>query len=217
MRKAVLVLLALALPRLATAEVTAGSSGAVLLASVYRRVPRAEDPGLRHGNSSLEQPDRLSIRQLGRPLQRQELQDLDDERDDRHSLLTSGFATVVNLSRLGFDPDPLTQKVGACGALKVEAQNDSGQSVDVDSVFDTVDVQLSTSSSTGAFYSDSSCTSPADSVSIAPGLSGVTVYYKDTTAQDGVILQADGDVIAVAFAEPEMFMGMGRAMIEASD
>jgi hypothetical protein len=105
---------------------------------------------------------------------------------------TEAIITVVAMSQLGFDPDPLTQSIGTCGALKVEAQDSSGQAVAVTDVLGTVTIYLGTSSSTAAFYSDSSCTSSADSVSIAPGSSSVTVYYKDTTAQDSSTLQAQG-------------------------
>jgi hypothetical protein len=83
------------------------------------------------------------------------------------------------ISKLAISGAALSQAVKACGALAIKSQDSSGNAVTLTS---QVALSLSTSSSTGTFYSDSGCSSAITSVLEPAASSSVTVYYKDTTA-----------------------------------
>ena len=83
---------------------------------------------------------------------------------------------VGDPAKLGFLA-ALSQAANACGVVKIAALDANGNQSPLSAA---LTLNLSSSSTTGVFYSDASCASPVTSVSIAAGSATATVYYKDT-------------------------------------
>jgi hypothetical protein len=83
-------------------------------------------------------------------------------------------------SQLAFASAPQTRAAGACSApVTVEARDPSGA---VRAVAANTTVNLTHSSSGGAFYSDAGCTTAVTSRVMSAGQSAVTFYWRDTQA-----------------------------------
>jgi len=69
---------------------------------------------------------------------------------------------------------------GVCTAVKVQAQESNGSPAPL---ANAITLSFASSSATGAFYADSSCSgTPVVSLSLVKGATDLTVYYKDSAA-----------------------------------
>ena len=83
-------------------------------------------------------------------------------------------------SQIVFASAPLNLTAGQCSsAITITSEDFFGN---LSSVSASTLISLSSSSSAGTFFSDSGCTMPVSSESIAAGSNGVTFYYEDTKA-----------------------------------
>jgi hypothetical protein len=83
-------------------------------------------------------------------------------------------------------------------ALTLQSRNSAGIPTDV--VANTV-ASLSTNSTSGTFYSDSSCTSAITTVTIAASTNGVTFYYRDALAGTPNLIASSSPLTPAAQSE----------------
>jgi hypothetical protein len=90
------------------------------------------------------------------------------------------FADAGQPTQLAFSTAARSTAVGACSAvISIQSRDVTGTASAVST--DTV-IALSSSSLTGVFYSDSTCSTVASSITLAATKSLVSVYYVDTAA-----------------------------------
>ena len=107
----------------------------------------------------------------------------DDDDDD----VTTTAATDTS-SQIAFTNTALSQDGFACGALTVAVQDSSGTAVAQPA---DIIIGLSSSDSTGAFYSDSSCSTAINEVTIPTDSSSSTLYYKQTSLSASTLTAAE--------------------------
>src|SRR5207237_111736 len=83
-------------------------------------------------------------------------------------------------SKLVFTTAAQTLNAGVCSLVAtVQSQDNSGNPANVASA---TTVNLATTSTGGTFYSNSTCTTPATTSTIAAGTSTASFYFKDSRA-----------------------------------
>ncbi len=101
--------------------------------------------------------------------------------------------------KLVFTTVAQTLTAGVCSAtITVQTQNSSGNPFNVTT---STLVSLTTSSSSGTFYSNSACTTSANSVTIATGTNSASFFYKDTTAGSATITASNTGLTTASQAE----------------
>ena len=97
----------------------------------------------------------------------------------------SQTAQINVVTSLAFTNAPLSEAVGACGALTVQTEGAGGAAANVAAA---ATIKFSSSNvTTGLFYSDAACTAQITQAAIAAGSSQLTVYYKDATVGPAVL------------------------------
>jgi len=82
------------------------------------------------------------------------------------------------VNKLAFVDSSLVTTNGTCKALHINLQDSSGDSAYASS---TLSLALSSSSSTGYFYSDVDCTNQISGVTLKAYISTFRIYYKDSS------------------------------------
>jgi len=91
-------------------------------------------------------------------------------------------------AKLGFVGTALSEVLNTCGALQIQAQDASGNAAPVAVA---LSLTLTSSATTGGFYSDSACSTAITSVSLAAGASEGSIYYKDSAAGTPTLTATD--------------------------
>ena len=82
-------------------------------------------------------------------------------------------------SKLAATSAALSEVIGSCGAVTVSAEDSNGNA---SALTADLTLNLTSSATTGAFYSDQACTAAITSLSLAAAAQSGMVYYKDSAA-----------------------------------
>ena len=115
---------------------------------------------------------------------------------------SSTFNVISPISKLAFTTGPFTGVINQClGPITVQTQNAGSTGINPTS---PVQVDLSvTSGGTGAFFSDSSCTSGISNVSIPTTASSVNFFFKGTSSGSPIIQGADHALVLTSATQTE--------------
>ena len=102
-------------------------------------------------------------------------------------------------SKLLFTTASQTLVAGSCSLrMNVQAQNSSGNPLNMTT---STLLGLNTSSSGGAFFSDSACASSVNSATLAPGTNTASFFYRDTKAGSATITASNTRLMPATQAE----------------
>ena len=86
---------------------------------------------------------------------------------------------VGAVSKLAVTSAALSEAIGSCGAVTVSTEDANGNASALSAA---LTLNLTSSATTGAFYSDQACTAAITSLSLAAEAQSGMVYYKDSAA-----------------------------------
>jgi hypothetical protein len=101
---------------------------------------------------------------------------------------TSTATTAVDSTKLAFLSPPINQSVTDCSLVMIATEDANGDRV---ATTGNLALNVTSSSTTGHFYTDAACAGAASSPAITAGSSAVTLYYKDTTAGSPTLTAVD--------------------------
>jgi hypothetical protein len=104
------------------------------------------------------------------------------------SACTRGFSNPLTEFRFGFTTANSAVSAGACNEISLQLLDPTGTAT---AITKDVTVNLSGEKS-GAYYSDSACTSQISAVTYAAGSTSVKVYYLNATSESVTLSAADG-------------------------